>query len=196
MNKTIKDLLHLAKLGDSNAKEYLINMYLPLIYRKIYILDIKGYTNEDLIQLGQLVILNCINRFDINKNTRAFSSYISISLQNKYVDVLRDTIKENSTEYFATEDLDTSLATNNFSAEAQVSVVDLVITNELVFNLQGCIDKLSFEEKELIYSVFIKEESKSLRGYAISRNIPYSQALKIRDSSYSKIKSSSYFSVN
>lgn len=196
MNNNFKKTLRLAKAGDSTAKETIINMYLPLIYRKIYVFNIKSYPTEDLVQLGHVVILKCIDYFDLNKCIKAFGSYVSICLHNKYVDISRHESRERNTSYLSTEYLDGYLAINNNLISKETPAIDLVITNELSFNLQNCINSLTDEEKDLISALFIKEESKSLRNYAMTKNISYGEALRIRDRSYSKIRNSAYFKID
>ena len=57
---TIKDLLILAKLGDSSAMETLLETYRPLIL-KASIID--GEFDEDLFQELQIVFMHCVQVF-------------------------------------------------------------------------------------------------------------------------------------
>lgn len=56
----IKDLLILAKLGDSSAMETLLETYRPLIL-KASIID--GEFDEDLFQELQIVFMHCVQAF-------------------------------------------------------------------------------------------------------------------------------------
>ena len=56
----IKDLLILAKLGDSSAMETLLETYRPLIL-KASIID--GEFDEDLFQELQIVFIHCVQVF-------------------------------------------------------------------------------------------------------------------------------------
>ena len=56
----IKDLLILAKLGDSSAMETLLETYRPLIL-KASIID--GEFDEDLFQELQIVFMHCVQVF-------------------------------------------------------------------------------------------------------------------------------------
>ena len=56
----IKDLLILAKLGDSSATETLLETYRPLIL-KASIID--GEFDEDLFQELQIVFMHCVQAF-------------------------------------------------------------------------------------------------------------------------------------
>lgn len=56
----IKDLLILAKLGDSGAMETLLETYRPLIL-KASIID--GEFDEDLFQELQIVFMHCVQIF-------------------------------------------------------------------------------------------------------------------------------------
>jgi len=56
----IKDLLILAKLGDSSAMETLLETYRPLIL-KASIID--GEFDEDLFQELQIIFMHCVQVF-------------------------------------------------------------------------------------------------------------------------------------
>lgn len=56
----IKDLLILAKLGDSSAMETLLETYRPLIL-KASIID--GEFDEDLFQELQIIFMHCVQAF-------------------------------------------------------------------------------------------------------------------------------------
>ena len=57
-----KDMLTLAKLGDSNSMEVLLEIYRPLML-KAAIID--GVFDEDLFQELQIIFLRCVQRFRI-----------------------------------------------------------------------------------------------------------------------------------
>ena len=56
----IKDLLILAKLGDSSAMETLLETYRPLILKASII---NGEFDEDLFQELQIVFIHCVQIF-------------------------------------------------------------------------------------------------------------------------------------
>ena len=56
----IKDLLILAKLGDSSAMEILLETYRPLMLKNAII---GGEFDEDLFQELQMVFMHCVRVF-------------------------------------------------------------------------------------------------------------------------------------
>lgn len=58
----IKDLLILAKLGDSSAMETLLDTYRPLMLKNAII---DGEFDEDLFQELQMVFMHCVRVFRI-----------------------------------------------------------------------------------------------------------------------------------
>lgn len=51
-----------AKNGDEKAKEALLNMYRPLLYKEALV---DGIFDEDLFQELCLVFLTCVSRFNV-----------------------------------------------------------------------------------------------------------------------------------
>lgn len=79
------ELVKLSKEGDKKAKEEILNRLLPLI-----ISSIKRYYNrrelyEELIQEGNLCILECIESFQTDKNVY-FLGYVKLQLRYLYLD--------------------------------------------------------------------------------------------------------------
>ena len=57
---SFKDMLILAKLGDSNSMEALLEIYRPLILKEAII---DGEFDEDLFQELQIVFMHCVRIF-------------------------------------------------------------------------------------------------------------------------------------
>lgn len=55
-----KDILMLAKLGDSNSMEVLLEIYRPLMLKEAII---DGVFDEDLFQELQIVFMHCVKVF-------------------------------------------------------------------------------------------------------------------------------------
>lgn len=84
MYKIIDKLLESSKQGNKSSKEELLNKLRPLIISSIN----KYYPNsmdyEDLIQDGNIVVLECINNYDISKGV-FFLGYVKTMLKYNYL---------------------------------------------------------------------------------------------------------------
>ncbi|MCL1853954.1 MAG: RNA polymerase sporulation sigma factor SigF [Peptococcaceae bacterium] len=66
--------LHRAQQGDMEAREYLINCNLKLIFNLIQRFSNRGYELEDLFQIGTIGLIKAIDKFDFSYNVK-FSTY-------------------------------------------------------------------------------------------------------------------------
>ncbi len=67
-------LLKLAKIGDAEARERLINCNLKLVFNMVQRFNNRGYEEEDLFQIGVIGLMKAIDKFDLSYNVR-FSTY-------------------------------------------------------------------------------------------------------------------------
>ena len=67
-------LLHLAKDGDVDARETLINCNLKLIFNLVQRFAHRGYELEDLFQIGTIGLIKAIDKFDFTYGVK-FSTY-------------------------------------------------------------------------------------------------------------------------
>lgn len=72
--KEKSDLLLLAKNGNENAREKLINGNLRLVLSIVHRFTGRGETLDDLFQVGCIGLIKSIDNFDISQNVR-FSTY-------------------------------------------------------------------------------------------------------------------------
>lgn len=68
------NLLIKAKAGDKNAREYLINCNLKLVFNLVQRFEGRGYELEDLFQIGTIGLMKAIDKFDLSYNVK-FSTY-------------------------------------------------------------------------------------------------------------------------
>lgn len=67
-------LLKLAKCGDCEAREKLINCNLRLVFNLVQRFSNRGYDLEDLFQIGTIGLIKAIDKFDLQYNVK-FSTY-------------------------------------------------------------------------------------------------------------------------
>lgn len=84
MYKEINDLLEKAKEGDVRSKEVLLDKVKPLIIKQIQRYYNRKEEFEDLIQEGNLLVLECIEDYDEEKEVY-FLGYIKAMLRFAYL---------------------------------------------------------------------------------------------------------------
>ena len=72
-SKTI-DLLEKARLGDEQAKEYIVKDNLGLVWSIVHRFSNSYYDKEDLFQIGCVGLMKAIHHFDFNYDVQ-FSTY-------------------------------------------------------------------------------------------------------------------------
>ncbi|MGF7184985.1 RNA polymerase sporulation-specific sigma factor [Desulfitispora alkaliphila] len=73
-DKEMVDLLKRAKAGDEEAREYLVNCNLKLVFNLVQRFENRGYELEDLFQIGTIGLMKAIDKFDLSYNVK-FSTY-------------------------------------------------------------------------------------------------------------------------
>ena len=83
------ELLNLAKNGDSEAMNKLIEMNLPLVMSISKKFLIRGYEYEDIFQIGSIGLVKAINNFNTDYNVK-FSTYAVPMIIGEIKRFLRD----------------------------------------------------------------------------------------------------------
>ena len=83
------ELLSLAKKGDNDAMNKLIEINLPLVASISKKFLNRGYEYEDIFQIGSIGLVKAINNFDLNFNVK-FSTYAVPMIIGEIKRFLRD----------------------------------------------------------------------------------------------------------
>ncbi|MGN0550367.1 MAG: RNA polymerase sporulation sigma factor SigK [Acutalibacteraceae bacterium] len=125
--KEEREYLVLAKKGDKNAKNKLIEHNLRLVAHIIK----KYYSNindqEDLVSIGTIGLIKAINTFDIDKNIK-LSSYASRCIENEVLMHFRAS-KKLSQDISLNEAIDSDKDGNPLTLMDVMSVEDNIIDN-------------------------------------------------------------------
>ncbi|NMA69186.1 MAG: RNA polymerase sporulation sigma factor SigF [Desulfitobacterium sp.] len=73
-DEEMMDLIRKAQGGDEEAREYLINCNLKLIFNLVQRFAHRGYELEDLFQIGTIGLIKAIDKFDFSFGVK-FSTY-------------------------------------------------------------------------------------------------------------------------
>lgn len=163
----MRDLLKKAKLGDKKAKELIIMACKPLIIKTYRSVELIDYDKEDIEQICVMVILNVIEKIDINRGDKLLG-YIKKSIQNQMIDLKRRrNVKEKYEKVVMVE-----------VAENRASIEEEILEKDLIKILIKIVKNLSYEEKLLFKIVFLNE--KPLTRYADIRKMSYIDAYKLK----------------
>lgn len=177
----MKNLLLKAKNNNSNAKEEIIKMYYPLIIKEAKIIYLKNKSFEDIIQIGIINLLHAIDVFNLDKGTDKFPSYALWSIKNGYKYLCRSQIKYNS-ELSLNNINDQGCEVGESIVDENINVEDYVINNMINKNLHLALEKLDYEERDLIDFLYLSSNKPNLTKYSKlhSKDYYYCTCLKTR----------------
>ena len=170
----MEDLIRKAKNNDNAAKEEIIKMYYPLIIKESKKVFLKNRTFEDLIQIGIIHLIKAINLFDLSRPSSGFSSYALWSIKNGYISLIRSEAKYN-------DEMSLNLPLYNApDIEVADSIIDESInieqdvTNSIIYSeINAALNKLDYEERDIINFLYIENETSNLSRYSKLRNKDY-----------------------
>ena len=182
MYKIIDELLEGSKQGDKLSKEELLLKLRPLIISSIN----KYYPNskdfEDLIQDGNIVILECILNFDISKGVY-FLGYVKTMLKYNYLQNHR--IKHMISLNTPLGE-DSELEMIDLLKSDDLQPLDVLILNEFNENVKNSLSVLAPRQLEIIILFYINKLS--IGEIAESLNISYRTVVNTKTKAIEKLK--------
>lgn len=183
----MKDLLKKAKNHDAKAKEEIIKMYYPLIIKEAKILYLKNKSFEDIVQIGVINLLHAIDIFDLSKDITKFPSYALWSIKNGYKYLCRREIKYND-EYSLNNTSDTGSELGESIIDERINVEDTVINSIVNEGLYLALEKLDYEERELIDFLYISNNKPNLTKYCTLNGKDYYYCTCLKNRALKKLK--------
>lgn len=182
MYKVIDELLEKSISGDKESKEHLLNKLRPLIISSIN----KYYPNsrdfEDLIQDGNIVILECINNYDISKGVY-FLGYVKTMLKYNYLQNhrLKTTISLNTP---IGEDNEGEMIDLLVSEDFQP--LEVILMREKDKKLSKCLSVLTERQREIV--IYYYMEKYSIGQIAKHLNISYRTVVNTKTKAIEKLQ--------
>ncbi|AYE33897.1 sigma-70 family RNA polymerase sigma factor [Clostridium septicum] len=165
----MRELLRKAKLGDKRAKELIIIACKPLIIKSYMSINIKNFEKEDIEQICVMVVLNVIEKIDLEKE-RLFFAYLKRSINNKLIDLKKRCDK--NIIYIDNKELSENRMLKVETLEEEV------LKREVINRLKNIVLSFSKDERILFEMVYINGEK--LTSYADFMGINYSDAYKMK----------------
>lgn len=170
----MENLIKKAKDNDNDAKEEIIKMYYPLIVKEGKRVFLKNRTFEEMIQIGIMSLLKAIKLYDLSRGSSSFSSYVLWSIKNGYITLIRSEAKYNdeislNLPLYNAPDIEIAESIIDENIDIETEVTNSIIHDEIIFAL----NKLDYEERDIINFLYIKNELPNLSKYSRLRNKDY-----------------------
>lgn len=146
----VEELVNMAKDGDIEAVNLLIERYKGFILKEAGKYRIPSYDFEDVVQHGYLTVIHCIKKYKMGSS--AFSGYVLNAIRNNIGDLLRRNIK-----HFREVPDDT--ISGKCRDDGELTLEDQMIAYEQVKKLYKALDQLKQEERDLVENFYIREEA-------------------------------------
>lgn len=186
----IRELLLLAKKGDTVAKEKLIEQYYGLIVAQSKGIFLNSYSFDDLVQTGIESLLKAIKNFDLEKGGDSFTGYVFWCIKNNFSYLCRKEIRYNN------------CSSLNITATDDLEIIDLIqdtdTLEDVVFKslsskaLAQSLETLNEEELSLISFLYLNNSSDKkeyLSNYAKLKGKDYYQCTLLKKETLHKLKS-------
>ncbi|GAA0767952.1 hypothetical protein GCM10008908_07610 [Clostridium subterminale] len=180
----LENLILKAKNKDQSAMEELLNEYKYLIIKQASKVHVRGYEMEDLIQIGNITIIRCLEKYIQGKGN--FTAYISYAIKNNFNYLIRQRAKDNEVQTIEAP-VSTNLRIED-TLIADASTEDNFIEKEMYKLIKKEVDNLQENLRDLITFIYINCEG-NLKEYSISRSLNYSTAAKRRTLAFKKLRS-------
>ncbi len=157
-NKTDEELAEIAKNGDKDALEYLLNRYGGLVDMKVNKYFIVGAEKEDIVQEGMIGLYKAIKSFDSAKEN-SFKSFANLCIERQLITAIKtsnrqkhiplnSSISLNANAY--DDDSDTELL-EKLDMQVLEDPLDTITKKEYYKNIETKIDQnLSSFEKQVL----------------------------------------------
>ncbi|MGO1469955.1 MAG: sigma-70 family RNA polymerase sigma factor [Tissierella sp.] len=177
-----KELLKKAKQGEKDIKEEILNRLRPLI-----ISSIKRYYNrredyEELIQEGDLCILECIENFDIEKKVY-FLGYVKLQLRYLYLNKHKE--KEHFSLNIMVGDEKGEEFINTIPSDDTAGPEDMIKV-ETHYKLQNALKRLTARQKKIVLAFYMKR--KSITAISKDLGVSYRTIVNTKTKAIEKLK--------
>jgi RNA polymerase sigma factor (sigma-70 family) len=183
----MKDLLKRAKNNDSLAKEEIIKMYYPLIIKESKIIYLKNKSFEDIVQIGILNLLHAIDKFDLTRDVGKFPSYALWAIKNGYRYLCRNEIRYND-EISLNNKTDNDFELGLNIVDESINIEEKVINDILYEELYLALEKLDYEEREIIEFLYISNDKPNLSKFSVLKGKDYYYCSCLKKRALKKLK--------
>ncbi len=158
LNKTDEELAQIAKDGDKDALEYLLNRYKDLVDMKVNKYFIIGAEKEDIIQEGMIGLYKAIKSFDLSKEN-SFKSFANLCIERQLITAIKTSNRQKHMPLNSSISLNASAYDDDSDSELLEKLdmqvledpLETITKKEYYKNIETRIDKnLSTFEKQVL----------------------------------------------
>jgi len=182
----IENLVTLAKQGDTNAKEALVQEFSPMIFNLSKRSFINSYELADIQNECYRTLFKCVSLYKTDKHR--FVAYATNAIKNSVNHLIRTSVKRKGAEGSGEFTLDGNLENILYSDIEHID--DIILYQSYIVKLNAAIKRLNYSERELISYVYF--ERYSIKKYAELNGIPYSVAINKKTYILKKLKKALY----
>lgn len=182
-DKEVKDLIYESQHGNKQARDYLVEKNVRLVWSVVQRFINRGYDPDDLFQIGSIGLIKSIDKFDLSYDVR-FSTYAVPMIIGEIQRFIRDdgsvkvsrTLKETGNKIRRAKDILTkklgrSPTVNEVANELEISTEEIIHAeeaartphsiHETVFENDGdpitLLDQLSLEDSKWFEKLSLEE---------------------------------------
>lgn len=187
-NKQVKDLISQSQNGDKEARDFLVEANVRLVWSVVQRFMNRGYDPDDLFQIGSIGLIKSIDKFDLSYDVR-FSTYAVPMIIGEIQRFLRDdgsvkvsrTLKETGNKIRRAKDaltkiLGRSPTVNEIADELEITMEEVIHAeeagrtphsiHETVFENDGdpitLLDQLALEDSKWFEKLSLEEAIQNL----------------------------------
>jgi len=174
-------LVQKAKLGDKKAIEEIIDRLQPLIISSIRKYYYKKNEYEDLIQDGNIAIIQSILDFD-NTKCIHFLGFAKVNLKYLYLNKHKERIHFSLNEPIS----DGEGEIIDLLVSDDIDILDFLLEKEINIQIKYAIDSLTTRQKDIIICYYVK--NMSISDIADALDISYRTVVNIKTRAIEKLK--------
>lgn len=180
----LNQLVSMAKEGDKNALQKIMEKFMPFIVKITKSVYIRGMDDDDLKQIGCISIMHAVEKFDLERS-KNFTTYVTTAIRNNYYYEIR----KKANERFSIS-LDAPIEdglTLEDMLQGEIDLEEDYLEKEEREKLQESIKHLSLEEKELLLIIY-KNTKGALKEYAKRKGLSQSGVYKRKTNLFKKMR--------
>lgn len=149
-------LIELIQSGQSDATEYLLKKYYPLVKKSIRTLYLIGADTEDLSQEGMIGLFKAIQSYQCN-HTASFYTYAKLCIDRQIYSAIKASNRKKHSplnsyiSFYSKVNEDEMELIDNLEAGMESNPEQIILDRENTMNIEGILDEhLSKLEKQVL----------------------------------------------
>ena len=140
LNKTDEEIVQLAKQGDKEALEHIMEKYKDLVNIKVSKYFIVGAEKEDILQEGLIGLYKAIKNFNLEKQN-SFKSFANLCIERQLITAIKTSNRQKHTPLNSYVSLNTSV----YDDGDDTTVLEVLDTNTIEDPLDTIMKKEYYE---------------------------------------------------